>query len=82
VNARTSVRVTRFATAPDFAAAAECCLVEREAGNNLLLGIVTSLPREQEASFYLAVADQEGSPKAVAIQTPGFRIVLSFPDRP
>jgi uncharacterized protein len=82
MNAGTSIRVTRFTTVPDFAAAAEAFLIEREAANNLLLGIVTSLPREDEASFYLAVADQNELPKAVAIHTPGFRIVLSFPDRP
>lgn len=82
MTSRTPVRVTRFATVPDFAAVAEPFLVEREAENNLMLGIVTSLPREDAASFYLAVADQNEFPKAVAIHTPGFRIVLSFPDRP
>ncbi len=82
MNPPTSVRVTRFGTVPEFTAAAESFLVANEAENNLLLGIVTSLPREHEASFYLAVANQGESPKAVAIHTPGFRIVLSFPDRP
>jgi uncharacterized protein len=79
---RPAIRVTRIATVSAFRSAAEPFLVERETENNLLLGILSSLPREGEEDYYLAIAETGERVETAAILTPRFRIVLSFPDRP
>lgn len=78
-----TVVIERFTDTAAFAAVAEPFLVEREAENNLPLGIIGFLRGEGALSAdaaFLAVGRAGRRIVGVAIWTPGWRIVLSNPD--
>jgi RimJ/RimL family protein N-acetyltransferase len=79
-----SVEVARFVDVEAFALLAEPFLLQREAQNNLPLGIIGFLrdgpPTVDPASAYLGIGRADPLVVGVLIWTPGFRIVLSLPD--
>jgi predicted GNAT family acetyltransferase len=80
------IRVHRPPDARSFLAEAGSFLGEREAENNLLLGICSSLLRDpspfDEGPAYLAIVEDDGRVIGAALRTPPHNLVLSESDDP
>ena len=76
------MNLTRFTTPADFQKRVEPFLAQREAENNLILGILSGLVRSPElyadAPYLALVEDDNGAVIVAALRTPPFNVVLSL----
>lgn len=76
------MRFRRFSDPVEFAAAGEPPLIEREAENNLPLGLIDALVhrRYDPADALMALVEQDAGPCLVVLRTPPHNLVLSTGD--
>jgi predicted GNAT family acetyltransferase len=78
---RPELRIRRLEDAKRFQERAEPFLLEREAENNLMLGIpreVARDPADSPANAFFAVVERDGRIVGAALRTPPLNVVLSF----
>jgi uncharacterized protein len=78
------VNLHRFTDPELFNQQVESYLIQREAENNLLLGLINSLRGGEFREYdpYLALIELNGAIRLVALRTPPFNLVISYTDMP
>lgn len=76
------MQLHRYTSIARFADATRSFLARHEAQNNLLLGISAGLgeqPASGHAPYLAVIEDADGGPTAVALRTPPWNLLLSWP---